>query len=1355
MVRTRLTAAEPYTAGRLEVVVDLEPHVTVAALEQALTGLPHSAQTTLWLGATELPREATVAAAGIRDGVVLSVGGPSRDPQPTRTTWELQCVSGPTAGTVHPLTDGVVVIGGPSSDIALDGLEGQHLSLLNGPAGVVATSLDPDHPVQRAGVPLMTAIALSAGDQLALGAHLVAVAAVDEGAPAPVLAGSNVEVQGRRRARNELGSRTLEPPTPPTAAPAPGFAVVPALMPLVVGLLLGWLVSSWLFVLVLAAPLVAFGMRWYSQQRAVDEFDQAVADYDQAVVAFAADTARLMRDEIATLRDASPDPVTLHRSVAAVDERVWERARTDDDRLLLRVGTASTTARSWRVGEQPAQLLHDVPVTVSLRRAGVVGIAAPLPQARSLARWLVVQAAALHSPEDLSIWLLSDPGLDGAADWDWLRWLPHNRGLPELSANRIGNSDDTISARIEELTALVAERRALALPAAEVLVVLEGDLTGRPGLPELLRDGPSHGVFTLCLGSPAVPKQSRCVLTLTPDDRLTVSGTGALPEREVRADLVKPAWAEQLGRALAPLRSSARELLPFSCSLVQLVGDAPIDERWQTHPSAPIGVLTDRLLSLDLTQSPHVLIAGDDEQQTADLLQTTVTSLALCSSPERLSLVLLGEHGELNELPHVSNVLGNLDGAQAARVLASLTAELHRREALLASGVPLPALVVVVDDVTALAERLPDFVDRLASLLEGSGRLAIHLLMATSRLSAVPEKVLRVATTRLVLRVSDAAVSQKVLGNAAAAGLLERVPGRGYARFGNAPLQPFQAATRTVVETERGPLHALELPWERLGLPLLVPGPGRSALPDLIATMRKVGIEAQPSPWLPPLADRVLLDEIPLPDGDGTLAPLRLGMEDLPGEQAQRPAVWDLAHDGNLLAVGAARSGRSTLLLTLAASLTTAATSSVVHLYALDCGNGALRPLSGLPHCGAVVAGDDPDRADRLLTRLAAEVARRRKQLAERGFADLAAQRKGTADPLPYLVLLIDGWEGFASSLGRVGGGRLVETLVELLRDGGPAGLRIAITGDRSVLTSDLAPILQERLVLRLDGDEDYALAGLEPHSVPERVPSGRAFRARAGEMRPAVTSVQIASVTGDLASLAADLPPARGRKPFRIDVLPASVTWAEAQQLTPSGPGAALAVGGDELRLQTVNLLTCGPGFTVAGPPGSGRSTALLVLARSLLEAGTQICLVTPAPSPLAELRGAPGVLSAGDLPSRLAAVLERAIGPVVVLVDDADQVADEELSELLHQVLRQARPRDHAVVLAGGTEQLAATRGGFAFDARRSRSGLLLSPASPDEGDLLGVRLDRSAVFSGPPGRGLLIRSGNVLLAQVPAPE
>src|SRR5690606_12641296 len=160
-----------------------------------------------------------------------------------------------------------------------------------------------------------------------------------------------------------------------------------------------------------------------------------------------------------------------------------------------------------------------------------------------------------------------------------------------------------------------------------------------------------------------------------------------------------------------------------------------------------------------------------------------------------------------------------------------------------------------------------------------------------------------------------------------------------------------------------------------------------------------------------------------------------------------------------------------------------------VHLYAVDCGANALLPLLSLPHCGAVVGRDQPDRCERLLTVLAAEVDRRRRVFAEAGFASLAEQRAAVAatdrlprmvllldrrrrvfaeagfaslaeqraavaatDRLPWMVLLLDRWEDFLGAFGEHDRERVADRVARLLAEGADAGLRAVVTGGRSGL---------------------------------------------------------------------------------------------------------------------------------------------------------------------------------------------------------------------------------------------------------------------------------------------------------------
>jgi S-DNA-T family DNA segregation ATPase FtsK/SpoIIIE len=106
------------------------------------------------------------------------------------------------------------------------------------------------------------------------------------------------------------------------------------------------------------------------------------------------------------------------------------------------------------------------------------------------------------------------------------------------------------------------------------------------------------------------------------------------------------------------------------------------------------------------------------------------------------------------------------------------------------------------------------------------------------------------------------------------------------------------------------------------------------------------------------------------------------------------------------------------------------------------------------------------------------------------------------------------------------------------------------------------------------------------------------------------------------------------------------------------------------------------------------------------------------------------------------------------VILVDDAELLDEPELDDALAKQLRSARDGEHAVVIAGTTQDIGRGYRGFLSDTRRSRSGLLLDIDSPDDGDLLGLRLPRNANYGGPTGRALFVASGVQTQIQVALP-
>jgi S-DNA-T family DNA segregation ATPase FtsK/SpoIIIE len=953
------------------------------------------------------------------------------------------------------------------------------------------------------------------------------------------------------------------------------------------------------------------------------------------------------------------------------------------------------------------------------------------------------------------------------------------------------------------------------LDAPDVVLVVDGSrrLRALPGLVTVLRDGPAVGVVALCLDADRRSLPEECA-TVVRAGRGThgLSAHREADVQEVRADLLPPGWHETVARALAPVvdvdDAGDAGGLPARSRLLDVLGlDEPTGSdvlaRWaRTGPSTEvlIGQGLDGPFSVDLRRDgPHGLVAGTTGSGKSELLQSVVASLAATNTPDSMTFVLVDYKGgaafrDCGPLPHTVGMVTDLDPHLVERALTSLGAELRRREELLALAAAkdledyeearrrpgaralptLPRLLIVIDEFASLARELPDFVTGLVDVAQRGRSLGIHLILATQRPSGVVSSEIRANTNlRIALRVTDAGESTDVIDAPDACRIPRSTPGRALVRLGAGALLPFQAGRvggRSVTAAQPERPWSAAVPWETAGSPAPRPpawapgdAPGETDLVQLVAAVREAealrGGAPPHRPWLDALPPLVPLDGVtsaatgPHPTFAGRLPPLVIGLEDHPGEQLQRAAVVDLDVDGHLFVAGAPRSGRSQVLRTLAASVVRHTSCADVHLYGIDCGSGALLPLVSAPHTGAVVRRTEVDRVRRLLARLVEETLRRQAVLAAGGHASVDEQRRAATehDRLPHLVVMIDPWEGFLSSLGDLDHGEPVELVTLLLREGAAAGVHVVVTGDRLLVTGRMATLVERRLVLRLADRADYGLAGIDPRALPDDPGPGRGVDSSTG------AETQVAVLGDDPSGSAqADLLRAAGeaagrrdllvpdeRRPFRLDRLEGDLTFADAWsrrgRRSADGPFALVGIGGDDL-LPVGPALADAPGtFLVLGPPRSGRSTVLLSMVRSLLEQGTEVVVVTPRPSPLRELDGTPGVLAvlrgtdlgAGELEPFLG---EGAPTGRVLVVDDAELVKDAPASTWLAAFVRECGDGPSMLLAAGSAAEAGVGFLGWYPDLRRNRCGAVLSPRSTADGEHVGVQLARSSTSARP---------------------
>ncbi|MFE8913632.1 FHA domain-containing protein [Streptomyces globisporus] len=791
-----------------------------------------------------------------------------------------------------------------------------------------------------------------------------------------------------------------------------------------------------------------------------------------------------------------PDPAAVLLTALGPGPRLWERHPAHPEALVVRLGTTDRA-------EVPA-----VPVTVGLREAGSLGLAGPRARLAGLARATVAQLAALHSPFDLEIVLISTDRSrtleERRREWSWLGWLPHLRPTHGQDCRLLLAYDrEQAEARAAELVRRLDEGplgpgwphldRAAVAGAARAhtgphtVVVLDGD-PGTAFLREttarLAGAGAAAGIHLICLAeTPAASPTSPVAATYEAACRSSIafrecgavamlSGDVATALRLLRTaggqaaghgtvaavDAVSAAWAERFGRALAPLREE---------------GSAALAGRPTTAALPPSARLLDELGLARAT--PASLMAR--WASTAEAQPGASAPRATASPQPR----------------------GDLDSPDSGRTLSAGPRVGPQRTAASphhdSGRTPYPAAGAPDPDRTPY----PPLDSR------DSGRTT-H---PSSR--SGPDR-----TPYSPLDTRDSGRTPH--------------PSPDSRGSGRTPYPPLD--TR---DSERTPYLGAQRS-----------GPGRRAGTESGSEARERGDAAAPAA------------------GSGGAAPatVHTGRPVLVlGAGPRGPLSVDLAEEGpHLLIEGPPGSGRTELLRAVAASLASAARPDRLGILLVDGSGGeqgergeGLVPCTELPHVFAHLVASDPVRMREFAQALGGELKRRAELLGDLDFAawherhgqqdqqgaaprivgqrpPSGAERRGDLDspasgtlrlrpaaarstapgpsPLPRLVVLADDFDALVApalgSPGRPAAGSVVRALEAVARDGGRLGVHLVATSARPDRTEDTELARGARLRIVLD-------APVLPPSPDEPAPG----RGRLGHPDGRVTPFQGGRVTG------------------------------------------------------------------------------------------------------------------------------------------------------------------------------------------------------------------------------------------------
>ena len=957
-------------------------------------------------------------------------------------------------------------------------------------------------------------------------------------------------------------------------------------------------------------------------------------------------------------------------------------------------------------------MLADLPLVADIGGACRLAVRGDVERTGAVVRSIVVQLAANCGPADVRFIVVTHE----PTRWRWLQRLPHattgSGGVAVVAESElldtvaesdvaphphlvvITDAPELLAARTSPLRRVVTSDRSTAL------IVLVGGDGGVPHVCSSLLDvcGPVFARWHADAALSSLPVQARWfgISERSAGDAGRVGSAGWSTRRIHWA--VRAVFRETSPCSRCCRRWSRRRLPQPGLPVVSTRRRA----RSSVWPA-------DGVVDIDLVRDgPHALLAGTTGAGKSELLRSLVAGLAVGSSPDHVTFVLIDYKGGSTfdacaDLPHVVGVVTDLDEHLANRALRSLHAELRRREQLLrrvgaadlaayrrtAAHDVLPRLVVVIDEFATLVSEQPDFLHALVGIAQRGRSLGVHLILATQRPSGVISDDIRANTNlRLALRLHDTADALDVVGDQSPAAIPRGLAGRAVMRLGPGEVLTFQTARCTAPVDDGG-----------------------TELDAVVAAVRGaaalIGVGAPASPWLPPLPTQLSPDRAAI--GRGTV-----GLVDDPDAQRTLPLRWNHA-DGHLLVVGAAGSGVTSALVLLGTAAVSA--RSRCHLYVIDGrGDPALSVLERSPWCAGVVRLHERERLIRLITRLADEVECR------------IAHPTSARHPI---VVLVDGFDMVRKSIDELDTAAefaMLETIVAL---GAPQDVVVICAFDRvASIPSTVLARCPARWIFHLTDPLDAAGLGIAAADVPGPQP-GRVVVAATGLEAQLMVALAPLSTAAD------------GTIPASIGCLPAEVSAIDLPPTETCGADSLLPIG-----LRFDSGATCaihvpdGEHLLIIGPARSGRSTALRRLVQAWRAAHPDGWWMVVAPRR--------SVFGEQNRHRSLADFVDAVPcdGRVLIAVDDAELVDD--VGGVLAG-LAASRRVGLMIVAAGKPDSLRHSYGHWTGVVRRSRLGIVTTAANDLDGDLLCADLPRRVPIAARPGLAWVVSDGVVVLAQV----
>lgn len=841
---------------------------------------------------------------------------------------------------------------------------------------------------------------------------------------------------------------------------------------------------------------------------------------------------------------------------------LFNRSVSDSDFLELRLGTGKNKAIRPIEYKQQEKLdcvddlanipesiakkyeyVEGTPITVALRDKNAIGVVGGRKHLYNVLKNFTIDLSIRQYYTELSLFYVL--GEECAEQFDWLRLLPHVSNEQMGIRNIVCDTDSRnmlFEFLYKELSRRDAENSKIEYSRFVVFVYDDFGIKRHP-ISRYIEKAASLGVNFIFFDESEEFLPSGCadVIRLNNDNSgVIISSDDCTNRKDFVYTSVSDEIALKIVSKLAPVYCDevslegtlTKNITMFELLNIVNVDDIDLEKNWEKamiykSMAAPLGVKSkNEVVCLDLNEKhhgPHGLVAGTTGSGKSEILQSYILSMATLFHPYEVGFVIIDFKGggmvnQFKNLPHLIGSITNIDGREINRSLLSIKAELKKRQALFAeygvnhvdayiklfkkgeTKIPLPHLILIVDEFAELKMDQPEFMKELISAARIGRSLGVHLILATQKPSGVVDaQIWSNSKFKLCLKVQNKEDSNEVLKTPLAAEIKE--PGRAYLQVGNNEIfdlfqSAYSGAPCSVDDSKSQKsftIHRLDLSGRRT--PVYTKKVEKkndeketqlSAIVNYVAEYcSRAGIKRLPGICLPPLTEMVdYACASNTHDDIRTIVPL--GIYDDPDSQYQGEVTMDLL-DGNTVIIGSSQYGKTNMLQTFIRGISTCYSPKDVNIYILDFGSMALKVFDSLNHVGGVVLASEDEKLKNLMRMLRIEMKSRKETFSKMGITSFSSYKEAGKNDIPHIILMVDNFLALKELYAEY-----EEDVLNVCREGVAVGISLVIT---SIQTNGISYKYMSNFSNRVclycnQGDEYSSLfdkCRMEPKNVPGR----------------------------------------------------------------------------------------------------------------------------------------------------------------------------------------------------------------------------------------------------------------------------